>query len=162
MATLIVNIPDDIKTRWQKKCDDRALSMTKLILSWINADLNDGNFEKFDGMGAAPCKCLACGFDWIPNRPNPVACPACKSYKWNDAEFAEKRQRKIERRGEKDNRRMFNEFYAHFERIQKLTEWRSSPEVARKIGITHDELNMYIKEEKPVTQDIINRMQAVK
>ena len=32
------------------------------------------------------CHCNQCGYDWKPrNGPNPVACPKCKRYDWNEA-----------------------------------------------------------------------------
>lgn len=28
--------------------------------------------------------CQRCGHEWIPQKENPVVCPKCKSYKWNE------------------------------------------------------------------------------
>lgn len=28
--------------------------------------------------------CQKCGYVWTPRTKEPVACPACKSYKWNE------------------------------------------------------------------------------
>jgi predicted Zn-ribbon and HTH transcriptional regulator len=28
-------------------------------------------------------KCLKCGFNWVPRKENPIACPNCKNRKWN-------------------------------------------------------------------------------
>ena len=30
------------------------------------------------------CECSRCGHRWIPRINNPVMCPKCKSYYWDD------------------------------------------------------------------------------
>lgn len=30
------------------------------------------------------CKCLRCGWEWLPRTEKPIMCPACKSRKWEE------------------------------------------------------------------------------
>jgi len=33
---------------------------------------------------AKECKCLKCGYVWVPRKKNPRECPDCKSRRWRD------------------------------------------------------------------------------
>ena len=43
--------------------------------------------------------CNRCGHEWIP-RVNPVTCPKCKSYYWNESKDYDKRKKEFKEKKE--------------------------------------------------------------
>lgn len=173
MANLMINLPDDLKLKWQKQCSVRGLSMTELVVSWIKRDTleyfgPESSAIPVGASGVPQCECLLCGFKWTPKKVNPIACPACKSYRWNDTALAEKRVATAEKRERravesaiKEQKNLFNEFWREYERIQQLTEYKSGSEVAAKLGTTSEKLTPYLKGEAPVTAEQVSRMKEI-
>lgn len=160
MAQIIINIPDVVKTAWQAKCTARGASMTKLILAWIQRDIDlygcDDIQVEVEPVHA--CKCLLCDFEWSARRESPAACPSCKSYRWNDADYQNSR---IARAAAREQRQLYKEFEIELKRIGRLTQFGSTPEVARKIGTTPEKLSLYIKEINPLTRAQLDGLRRI-
>ena len=159
MGTLLINVSDQLKEKYKDYCEAENLTMTKLIVDFITATVNKDKFVDSDTPTIQKCTCLLCNFEWVPRAKRPVVCPSCKSYTWDNAEASDKRRIA---QGKREQAAMYAEFQTQYNRIIKQTEFQMISEVADLLGTTADKLKPYIKQEKPVTREQIERMKQIK
>lgn len=164
MGQILTNLPDDLKVRWQKYCAARKISMNKIMTELIIREINFPS-DIAENKKHTTCRCLLCGTEWQSSKLNPVACPACKSYRWNDAAFQVKRVDRVTRQVERDAARNQHQLYkdsmAEYERVKRLTKTMDVYSVAELVGIQAETLSDCVRGIQEFTPDLLERMKRV-
>jgi len=178
MATLIVSMSEDLKEKFQALCAMREVSMSSQVINYMSREVNESAVDtRYFVFVPEKCTCLMCGFGWIPKKKDPSACPACKSYRWNDPNAVIERDARALKRGAvesdiiiaereakrliREQKRLFKELWSEYERIGRLCELKSTKAIAEKIGTTAEKLLLYLDGNMPVKQAQIDHMKTI-
>lgn len=178
MATLIVSMSEDLKEKFQALCTSREISMSAQVIKYLSQEVNESAVDtRYYVFVPEKCTCLLCGFVWTPKKKDPSACPACKSYRWNDPiALKERNARDLKRlavdsdttiaereakRLIREQKRLFKELWSEYERIGRLCEFKSTKAIAEKIGTTAEKLLLYLDGNMPVKQAQIDHMKSI-
>ena len=204
MARLVVELSEDLKLKWQTQCLKNGITMSKGVVSWISScvhtddpalhgsdiDLHGSILALHGVQEAKKCVCFMCAFEWIPKKADPVACPACKSYQWNDEQSGIRRKEKQavkiltmekndadrsargiikqstadKRAAAAEQRELFDLWYKQFCRIMRENKYFKIDEVAERIGkgATAWKLELYKSKKAPVTLAMVEYMRTIK
>lgn len=167
MATLSLNIPDELKKKLQDACKKNNVSMTAVLSTWMQDEMAGASLtpisqiaEQTPDRRIYPCTCLVCGHKWESIKERPRVCVRCKSYFWDDADKAAIRHKKNKARENREQANLHKSLMSVYLRmITNLDECITTEDIALQIGIDTAELTDYLRQNKPVSKEVIEKME---